>query len=94
MHISKKYKDIEQLDGIGSDTEDTYAESYLERDYLGTVYQNYLYAIQNIKSSKLSIEEQHDEIEIAKDTRMIDLLNNGYTKRDLERMRMPPWTCS
>lgn len=94
MHSSKKHKDIEQLDGISSDTEDTYAESYWERDYLGTVYQNYLDAIQNIKNSKLSIEEQHNEIEIAKDTRMNDLLDNGYTKRDLERIRMPPWTYS
>ena len=94
MHISKKHKNIEQLDGISSDIEDTYAESYWERDFLGRVYQNYLDAIQNIKSSNLSIEEQPNEVEIAKDTRINDLLNNGYTKRDLERMRMPPWTYS
>ena len=94
MDISKKHKDIEQLDGISSDTEDTYAESYWEHDFFGTVYQNYLDAIHNIKSLKLSIEEQHNEVEISKDTRMNDLLNNGYTKRDLERMRMPPWTYS
>ena len=94
MHIYKKHKDIEQLDGISLDTEDTYAESYWERDFLGWVYQNYLDAIHNIKSSKLSIEEQPNEVKIAKDTRINDLLNNGYTKRDLEKMRMPPWTYS
>ena len=38
MHISKKHKEIEQLDGTSSDLEDPYAESYWERDYMGTVY--------------------------------------------------------
>ena len=90
IHISNKHNDIEQLDGTGSDTGDPYHESYWERDSMGTVYQNYLDAIQNIKSSDISLEEQQQEIERAKDTRMIDLLDNGYTKRDLERLRMPP----
>ena len=48
IHIAKKHKDIEQLDGTSSDTDDPYPESYWERDYMGTVYQNYLDAIDNI----------------------------------------------
>ena len=59
-----------------------------------TVYQNYLDAIQNIESSDISLEDQPQEIERAKYTRMIDLLDNGYTKRDIERLRMPPWKYS
>ena len=51
MHTSQKHKDIEQLDGISSDSEVTYAESYCVRDLMGTVYQKYLDAIQNIKNS-------------------------------------------
>ena len=82
---------MEQLNGISSDTEDTYAESNWERDFIGTMYHNYLDAIQYIKSSNLSIEKQNVEIERAKYTSINDLLNNGYTKRDLERMRVPPW---
>ena len=94
IHISKKHNDIEQLDGNSSDTGDPYHESYWERDYMGTVYQNYLDTIENIESLDISIEEQQKEIERAKDTRMIDLLSDGYTKRDLERLRMPPWKYS
>ena len=33
---------------------------------MGTVYQNYLDAIQNIESSDISLEEQQQEIERAK----------------------------
>ena len=61
---------------------------------MGTVYQNYLDAVQNIQSLDISAEEQEEEIERARDTRMIDLLDNGYTKRDIERLKMPPWKCS
>ena len=94
FHISKKRKDIEQLDGTSSDTVDPYAESYWECDYMGTSYQNYLDAIQDIKSLEINFEEQQEEVEREIDTRMIDLLNDGYTKRDIERLRMPPWKYS
>ena len=94
IHIAKKHKDIEQLDVTSLDTDDPYPESYWERDYMGTVYQNYLDAIDNIKSLNISIEEQQEKIERAKNSRMHDLLYDGYTKKDLERLRMPPWPYS
>ena len=92
--ISKKRKDIEQLDGTSSDTGDPYAESYWECDYMGTSYQNYLDAIQDIKSLEINFEEQQEEVEREIYTRMIYLPNDGYTKRDIERLRMPPWKYS
>ena len=94
VHISKKHKEIEHLDETSLDTGDRFADSYWERDYMGTVYQNYLDAVQNIQSLDISAEEQEEEIERARDTRMIDLLDNGYTKRDIERLKMPPWKYS
>ena len=66
-----------------------YAESYWEQDYLGTVYQTYLDAIQNIEYSELSTEEKQDEVERAKATRLNALLNDGRTMRHIERL--PPW---
>ena len=89
MHVSKKHKEIEQLDGTSSDTEDVYAESYWEHDHLGTIYQRYLDAIENIESSQLSLAEKQMEIERAKDIRMKAFLDQGMTKRHIERI--PPW---
>ena len=89
MHISNKHKEIKQLDGTSSDIEGIYAESYWEQDYLGTVYQTYLDAIQNIEYSELSTEEKQDEVERAKATRMSALLNDWRTMRHIERL--PPW---
>ena len=89
MHISNTHKEIEQLDGRSSDIEGIYAESYWEQDYLGTVYQTYLDAIQNIEYSELSTEEKQDEVERAKATRLNALLNDGRTMRHIERL--PPW---
>ena len=45
--MSKMHKEIEQLVGTSSDMEDTYAESYWERDQMETVYKHYLEAFQN-----------------------------------------------
>ena len=70
-------------------TEDVYAESYSEHDHLGTIYQRYLDAIENIESSQLSLAEKQMEIERANDTRMKAFLNDGMTKRHIEGM--PPW---
>ena len=39
IHKSKKHDVIEQLDGKDSDIEEAYAESYWEREYMGTSYQ-------------------------------------------------------
>ena len=52
---------MEQIDGNYSDDEDPYAESYWERDFMGTSYHCYLEAIENIRTSNLSLEEKHEE---------------------------------
>ena len=36
------------------------------------------------------MKEQQEEMERAKNSRMCDLLHDGYTKRGLERIKMPP----
>ena len=56
---------------------------------MGTVYQTYLNAFQNIEYSELSTEEKQDEDERAKATRINALLNDWRTMRHIERL--PPW---
>ena len=89
IHISKKHKEIQQVDGNSSDLEESYAEKYWERDYMGTTYQNYLDVVEDINSLDLSYEEKQIEIERAKSKRMEDLLDYGFDQKEIEEM--PPW---
>ena len=65
IHIAKKHDVIEQLDGNYSSTDERYAESYWERDYMGTEYQTFLDAIEDIESANISLEEKRIEVERA-----------------------------
>ena len=58
IHKSKKHYKMKQLDGSDSSSEETkiYAESYWERDYMGTGYQTNLDVIENIESSNITKE--------------------------------------
>ena len=38
IHKSKKHDAIEQLDGNDSDTEESYAQSYWEKDYISNTF--------------------------------------------------------
>ena len=91
IHIAKKHKKIEQIDGNSSECEDTYAESYWESDYMGTSYHSYLNAVENIKTSDISLEEKHLEYERAKGARKEAFLKDGLTEIDMERS-IPPWS--
>ena len=55
IHISKEHDAIGQLDGNNSSADEGYAESYRERDYMGTGYQTYLDAIENIESANITL---------------------------------------
>ena len=81
IHMVKKHKEIEQIDGSNSDSEDTYAESYWERDFMGRTYKTYLDTLENIKTSNLSLEEKQQESERAKRARMEAYLEDGWTVR-------------
>ena len=85
IHLAKKHKEIEQVDGSNSEYEDNYAESYWERDYMGRNYKTYIDSLENIKTSNLSIEEKHTESERARRARMEAYLEDGWTVRDIER---------
>ena len=54
---------MKQLDGCDSSSEETeiYAESYWERDYMGTGYQTYLDVIENNESANITKEEKSSE---------------------------------
>ena len=65
MHLSKKHKEIEQLDGTNSDVEDTDTEEYWEKDNMGQKYKHYLDVIKDIDNSNLSKEEKEQETERA-----------------------------
>ena len=54
MNLSKKHKEIEQLDGSNSDVEDTDTEEYWERDNMGQRCKRYLDVIKDINDSNLS----------------------------------------
>ena len=79
IHISKKHDVIEQLDGNNSSSDERYAESYWERDYMGTGYQTYLDAIENIDSANIFMEEKFNETEIALTAREDAFLERGET---------------
>ena len=70
IHVSKKHKEIEQIDGNTSDTEENYAEAYWERDELSSTYQRYLDVIEDIQSSNFTVQERESEIERAKNSRL------------------------
>ena len=89
MHLSKKHKEIEQLDGTNSDVEDTDTEEYWERDNMGQRYKRYLDVIKDINDSNLSKEEKEQETERALSERRDAYLERGWSKQQLERM--PPW---
>ena len=89
IHLSKKHKEIKQLDGNNSDVEETYAELYWENDSMGQTYKRYLDAIQDINDSNLTKEEKDQETERAKGARKDAYLKMGYTVKDVEEM--PPW---
>ena len=89
--MSKKHGVIEQLDGIDSSAEDGYAESYWERGFMGTGYQTYLYAIDNIESSDISSEEKSNETDRALKAREDAFLERG-DKLDFIHKRWPPWS--
>ena len=61
--MSKKHKEIDQLDGNNSDVEDTYSEEYWEKDNMGQTYKWYLDVIKSINDSNLSKEEKEQERE-------------------------------
>ena len=63
IHMSKKHKEIDQLDGNNSDVEDTYSEEYWEKDNMGQTYKRYLDVIESINDSNLSKEEKEQERE-------------------------------
>ena len=69
--------EIEQLDGNDSDTEEAYAESYWEREYLGTSYQTYLDVMENIKSADISEDEKSSEMERALNARKEAFIEKG-----------------
>ena len=71
---------------------ESYAESYWKRDYIGTSYQTYLDIVNDIESLNLTTEQQQIEIERVKSKRMKALIDYGYTQKDLERQKMPPWS--
>ena len=79
IHISKKHDVIEQLDGNNSSSDERYAESYWERDYIGTGYQTYIDAIENIESANISMEEKSNETERALKAREYAILERGET---------------
>ena len=91
IHIAKKHKVIEQIDGHNSDDEDLYAESYWEREFMRTSYHSYLDALQNIKTSNLSSKEKNEEYQRVKEARKEAFLNDGWTVREIERS-IPPWS--
>ena len=90
IHIAKKHKEIELIDGSNSDDEDNYAESYWERDFIGRTYKTYLDTLKNFKTSNQSLEEKQQESERAKRARMEVYLKYGWTVREIERS-IPPW---
>ena len=65
FHTSKKHKEIEQLDGNDSSSEEVYATNYWERDQMGAGYQRYIDVTENIESANISKEEKSNEIERA-----------------------------
>ena len=91
IHISKKHDVIEQLDGNNSSTDEGYAESYWERDYMGTEYQTFLDAMEDIESANISLEEKRIEVE-----RALKARENAFSERgdtlDYIHKRMPPWS--
>ena len=91
IHMSKKHDVIEQLDGNDSSAEDRYAESYWERGFMGTGYQTYLDAIENIESSDISSEEKSNETDRAHKAREDAFLERGENL-DFIHKRWPPWS--
>ena len=91
IHTSKKHKVIEQLDGNNSSDEECYAESYWERDYMGTSYQTYLDTIENIESENISKEEKSSETERALIARQEAFVKEGQTLEFIHK-RWPPWS--
>ena len=93
IHKSKIHNGIEQLDGCESSSEesDNYAQSYWERDYMGTTYQTYLDVIENIKSADITEEEKSSETERALKAREDEFLKDGLTL-DFIHKRWPPWS--
>ena len=91
IHMSKKHDVIEQLDGNNSSSEDRYSESYWERDYMGTWYQTYQDAIENIESANISREEKSSETERALKAREDALLETGDTLEFIHKS-WPPWS--
>ena len=91
IHVAKKHKGIQQVDGNSSDSEESYAGSYWESDYMGTDYQTYLDAIGDIESANISIDEKPIERERALKARESAFLKRG-DKLDFIHKRMPPWS--
>ena len=91
IHKSKKHDVIEQLDGNESSTENVYAESYWEKDCMGTGYQRYLDTIENIESANLSVEEKSSETLKALKAREDAFLERGETLEFIHK-RYPPWS--
>ena len=60
FHASKKHKEIEQVDGSTPDTEENYAETYWEKDKLISTYLRYIYVIEDIQRSSLTIQEREN----------------------------------
>ena len=91
IHKSKKHDVIEQLDGNDSDREEAYAESYWEREYMGTSYQTYLDVMENIKSADISEDEKSSEMERALEARKEAFIEKGDSLEFIQK-RMPPWS--
>ena len=58
IHIAKKHKGIEQIDGHISDNEDPYSKSYWEREFIGISYHCYSEALKNLITSNLYLKEE------------------------------------
>ena len=56
---------IEQLDGTNSSTDEGYADSYWETDYMGPEFKTFLDAMEDIESANISLEEKRIEVERA-----------------------------
>ena len=85
MHVSKRHKDIDEKELYH------YAEAYWEKDHMGTSYKTFADALDNIKTSNLSLEDKELESERVKDARMNAYLENGWKMWEVKRS-LPPWS--
>ena len=90
IHVSKKHKELDQLDGNNSDVEDTYSEEYWEKDNMGQTYKRYLDVIKSIYGSNLSNKEKEKKKRKSPDRKKKMLTPKRVgTKKQIEIM--PPW---